>query len=352
MCSCIYTKRYDNGHVVLVYAFVDDYIPCGSDRATTESFVNHFRTVVKTTPAEWNATSVLGMTIIRDWDKHTIQISLSSKIAELGEKLGMADRVRKEVPLPSSGYIVHDYQFDEMKDQENAQYLGEDDIILYMQIVGSLIWISGVRHDINYGLMYLTWFTKKPRVHHLVMAYYMVSYLYYSKDIPMVLGGLGDLVVEAYSDSSWGTGPKGRSICAVLVRLGKGAACISARATASLSTVRMSSFESELEAVTLAIKTLLRIVNILVELGFELTKKPVLYNDNEAMIKFVRGEGVAKGVRHMELRMWYTRDQYAMGKYDLEHMKGTILPADRITKPSTRDEQDDYRKFALGLGLL
>jgi len=42
MCSCIFHKRYDNGHVVLVYAFVDDYIPCGSDRATTEVFVAEF----------------------------------------------------------------------------------------------------------------------------------------------------------------------------------------------------------------------------------------------------------------------------------------------------------------------
>lgn len=352
MCSCIFVKRFDNGHVVLVYAFVDDYIPCGSDRATTEAFVTEFQTIVKTTPPEWNATSILGMTIIRDWDKCTIQISLAGKIAELGLKLGMAERAKKEVPIPSSGYIVHDYQFEEMGDKESALFLEETDIILYMQIVGSLIWISGVRHEINYGLMYLTWFTKKPRVHHLVMAYYMVSYLYYSKDIPLVLGGKGELCVEAYSDSSWGTGPKGRSICAVLVRLGEGAACITARATASLSSVRMSSFESELEGVTLAVKTLRRIVNILEELGFELISKPKLYNDNLSMIRFVKGEGVAKGVRHMELRMWYTREQYAMGSYELEHMKGTTLPADRITKPQTREEHAEYRYFALGLGLL
>jgi len=352
MCSCIFIKRFDNGHVVLVYAFVDDYIPCGSDRPTTEAFVTEFQTLVKTTPPEWNATSILGMTIIRDWDKCTIQISLAGKIAELGLKLGMAERARKEVPIPSSGYIVHDYQFEEMGDNESVLFLEEADIILYMQIVGSLIWISGVRHEINYGLMYLTWFSKKPRVHHLVMAYYMVSYLYYSKDIPLVLGGKGELCVEAYSDSSWGTGPKGRSICAVLVRLGAGAACITARATASLSSVRMSSFESELEGVTLAVKTLKRIVNILEELGFELITKPKLYNDNLSMIRFVKGEGVAKGVRHMELRMWYTREQYAMGSYELEHMKGIMLPADRITKPQTREEHREYRYFALGLGLL
>jgi hypothetical protein len=86
MCSCIFFKRYENGHVVLVYAFVDDYIPCGSDRATTESFIVEFQKLVKTTPPVWNATNILGMVITRDWDKHNIQISVAPKIMELGEE--------------------------------------------------------------------------------------------------------------------------------------------------------------------------------------------------------------------------------------------------------------------------
>ena len=37
---------------------------------------------------------------------------------------------------------------------------------------------------------------------------------------------------------------------------------------------------------------------------------PTSFNDNEAMIDFVKGDSVAKGVRHMEMRMWYTREKY------------------------------------------
>jgi hypothetical protein len=242
--------------------------------------------------------------------------------------------------------------FGRAANQKAAEFLSEEEVVTYMQIVGSLIWISGVRHDINYGLMYLTWFTKKPRVHHMSMAYYMVSYLYHSKDVPLVLGGTDDIVLDGYCDSSWGTGPKGRSICAVLMKLSARSACIVAKATASLTSVRMSSFESELETCTLALKTFRRIVNIIDEMGFEYVGKPRLHNDNEAMINFVKGEGVAKGIQHVELRMWYIREQYAMGNVELVHMSGKVLPADRMTKPSTREEFEEYRYFALGLGLL
>ncbi len=54
----------------------------------------------------------------------------------------------------------------------------------------------------------------------------------------------------------------------------------------------MSSFESELDAATSAIKFLSRIATILEELGID-TYPPQLYSDNEAMINFVRGQGVA-----------------------------------------------------------
>lgn len=81
-----------------------------------------------------------------------------------------------------------------------------------------------------------------------------------------------------------------------------------------------------------------RVKNIVDELQVQLVKKPALYKDNEAMIDFVKGEGIVKEARHMELRMWYVREVYSMGDVNFFHMKGTTLPADRLTKPSTKDQ--------------
>lgn len=351
MCSCIYVRRYEDG-VVFIYVFVDDYVAFGNVSCVLKRFIDELISVVKTTPPSYNATSILGMTITRDWDKHTISISLANKVAELGEMLGMANRVKKEVPLPASGYIVNDSAFDAMSDKRCAEYVDDDEITLYMQIVGSLIWISGARFDINFGVMYLTWFTKNPRVHHLTMAYYLASYLYYSKDVPLVLGGTGELVIETFFDASWGTGPKGRSISAVMVRLGEGSGCIVAKCTASASTVSMSSFEAELDCCTVAVKTTRRVKNIFDELQIKPVKLPHMYNDNLAMINFVKGEGTVKGARHMELRMWYVREMYSMGEFVLLHMEGIKLPPDRLTKSSTKEQQRVLVVFVMGINLL
>jgi hypothetical protein len=58
--------------------------------------------------------------------------------------------------------------------------------------------------------------------------------------------------------------------------------------------------------------------------------------------------------QHMELRLWYTREQYMIRKYKIEFMHGDIVPADKLTKLGTWKK--DHEKFMmvdiLGLKLL
>lgn len=133
---------------------------------------------------------------------------------------------------------------------------------------------------------------------------------------------------------------------------GKLAGCVVARCTAAASTVNLSSFGAELETCTLAIKTTKRVLHILEALGFKLDKVAHMFNDNEASIAFIKGEGMAKAARHMELRLWYVREQFLMGGIDLSHMPGTELPADRLTKPSTVAQQNEFVVFVMGQKLL
>jgi hypothetical protein len=51
------------------------------------------------------------------------------------------------------------------------------------------------------------------------MAKNVVTYLYYSKDLPLVLGGSAGLSLATYTDSSLATGPKRRSISDVVMQL-------------------------------------------------------------------------------------------------------------------------------------
>jgi hypothetical protein len=174
------------------------------------------------------------------------------------------------------------------------------------------------------------------------MAKYVIGYLNSTIFMPLILGGTEDIQPHGYSDASLGTGPKSRSISGHLVSLNSTAGAIYAKSSAQIST-RMSSWEAELDGVSTAMKSLIRILNILQELKISHIPMAKLYNDNFSMIEFVHGKGVAKGVRHMELRMWYVREKYMQGKINLEYMAGSNLPADKLTKLGS---VEDHRNFA------
>ena len=220
-----------------------------------------------------------------------------------------------------------------------------------MVIVGGLIWISGLRLDILFATLYLAWSTKAPRLHHMRMARNALSYLYTTKDLPLVLGGSEELKVITYTDASLGTAPKGRSVVANLTKLNADAGAVSA-STKATTVVFTSSFEPELDGVTRGLKANSRIVNILKELRQNISELPRLWYDNEAVVKFVRGEGIAKGVRHMELRMWYCRKRYKDGTVLIDWMEGEQIPSDKLTKLATREEHVVFTRDIMGHKLL
>lgn len=344
MCSCIYVKRIGQD-VVLVYDYVDDFIAGGSNDDETKLFVRQYRELTSTTDEELNANLILGMEISRDHEKRVICITMKRRIQDLADKYGSEFVIRKRnVPMPTSGYVVRDYEYDDLS-VEAQKMLNESEIVTYMGIVGCLIWIQGVRFDIIFAVLYLAWHTKEPRQHHMNMALYCVGYLVTTIDLPLVLGGVDDICITSYSDASLGTGPKGRSVTGQIVKLGEHSGAIFGKSSAGQS-VKLSSFEAELDGVTNAMKSITRIDNILNEMGITHSDLSKLFSDNKAMISFVHGNSVAKNVRHMEARMWYTREQYSKGRVDLSYMPGVDIPADKLTKLGCVEE---HRMFALNI---
>jgi hypothetical protein len=181
-------------------------------------------------------------------------------------------------------------------------------------------------------------------------SYYILGYLKNTTDMPLVLGGAEEIRPEVLYDASHGQAPKSKSITGQLARLGSRSGAVAAKSSAQ-ATVKLSSFESELDGATTAIKTANRIMNILTELHIA-SKRPIVYNDNLATINFIKGESVAKGVRHMEIRMWYTKLEYQKGNVELEYMPGIITPADKLTKLGNRTEHESFATKIQGLGLL
>jgi hypothetical protein len=217
LCSCIYIKRIAED-IILMLGHVDDYLYGGSNSTVTENFIAEARKHAQYTEPEKNAPKFLGMELERDRSRKTILIRLTSKIEELSVKYPHASRKVRNVPMPVNGYLIRDYELEGLSETKK-RLLNKEEITTYMAIVGSLIWIQGIRLDIIFAVLYLSWFTKSPRQHHMDMAEYTVGYLYTTKDMPLVLGGEDDIEPIIDSDASHGTGPNSRSITGELTRL-------------------------------------------------------------------------------------------------------------------------------------
>jgi len=349
MCSCIYTYT-ENEKMVLVYAFVDDFIFTGNDNALLVSKLEEFREIASTTEPLWNAPTLLGVELSRDKDRRIIKCKMEAKIEEVCAKFNATDSKRRLVPIPQSAFIIKDEDFEAMRPERSA-FLTAKQRSDYLAVIGSLIWLSGVRLDILFAVLYLSWATKNPRQHHMHYAIHCLQYLYQSKTMPLVLGGSAELRLEVFSDASLGTAPKGRSTTGHLARLAEKSGGIFAKATAT-STVMMSSFEAELDGASTAMKTISRIDNILTEIRQVLNSIPILHCDNLAMVEFLKGNGVAKSVRHMELRQWYVREKILKGDAQVLHHPGATLPADKLTKLADSSSHAVFVEDIMGHSLL
>lgn len=357
LCTCIFIFRRGTD-VVLIYDYVDDFIITGNNKDLVLEKISELRGQTTTTDPIEDAEKILGMEVNRCRESKVIYLTMTGKIDEVCNRFEVDKSKVRHTPMPKYGYILRDEDFEKkLTSDEDKRFLSKKEIKMYLGIVGSLVWISGIRMDISFATMFLSWATKQPRVHHLKMAKCVLVYLNFTKNIPLVIGGqpssngVDDCQLIGYSDASLGTGPKGRSIKAHMFKLGPDAGAITAKCNTTIS-VYTSSFEAELEGVTSGMKTALRLMNILDELNItSYGRVSTLYNDNEAMLNFVRGDGMAKGIRHVELRQYYVREKYLEGRVLVTYMAGQDIPADQLTKIGSKEQFIVFRNDVMGLKL-
>jgi hypothetical protein len=171
-------------------------------------------------------------------------------------------------------------------------------------------------------------------------------------DLPLVLGGTSPLSLFGWTDASLGTGPRRRSLLGNISALGPQSGTIQAKATTPTSTC-LSSFEAELDGLTTMLKTLLRLRHIFRELLLDFPTQSQIFSDNEALVNFINSyTPFAKGVRHVEMRQYFTRDTFK-GEFKLGHnIKGTKIPADKLTKLGNVTEHQQFTRQIISLSLL
>ena len=113
--------------------------------------------------------------------------------------------------------------------------------------------------------------------------------------------------------------------------------------------VTLSSTEAELHAACEATKDITYFRAILAELGFPQITPTPLYVDNKSLITLAQQfSGNHKRCKHFLARIHYMIEQVERHVVKLEHVQGTTLQADMLTKPKARPGFEANRQLMLG----
>lgn len=358
--SCIFKKLNTNkqskfyGQTTYVGAYVDDLLITGGDvegiKDVKAQLKKRFR-VSDLQECKW----LLGCELQRDFNKHTAVLSQTKFINDILNKFKLQD-----IPIASTPAISGDKMLKEWiptegsaEDQEMTRAKGGalSKASIYRGIVGSLLWLSRcTRPDISYQVSQLSRHLHRPGLQHLARAIRVCAYIKGTKEVGIKIGGKKDEIAHrhahrphqlyAFSDSSFCDQEDSKSSYGYLVCMNGSPVTWAAKTQIDQA---LSTCEAEYIALSHATSESMYLTMLLEELGYKQQSIPILV-DNQAAIAISKDPKHHSRTRHIRMRYHHTRHEVATGNVSIEHLKGTELPADLMTKGLTLAPHEKLRR--------
>lgn len=281
----------------------------------------------------------VGFQIERDRTNRTLLIHQEMYTNKLLERMGMANSNPTLLPFPAGTVL---------RDGNPSEALDDDEVVLYMQIVGSVIYLSNcTRPDISYQVGQLARFMSKPCTTHLQLAKRLLRYLNGTRRMGILYQGSSNEGYDIYADATWATENDRISFQGWVVILMLGAVAWAAQRQHSTA---LSSMDSEIMAANEAAKEAAWIEKLWKEVvETPLALPPILHCDNLSAIDFTQDAKFTNKSKHIEVRFFYIRnDMVARGRLRVEHIPGTEQVADILTKQVAVPA---YKKHKITMGL-
>ena len=208
---------------------------------------------------------------------------------------------------------------------------------LFNQIIGELQHLSNhTRPDISYAVNHLARFLQNPSQQHINAAKHIWRYIAGTVDKGLLFKRGNNLEMAVYTDSDFmGCPETSRSTSGCLITLA--GAPVVWRSQLQKEVV-LSSTEAEYLALTECTREVAWMRNLLYELQpftGEKVNKIKIFVDNQSAIALVKDHTNSRRSRHVSLRNHYCREQYKLGKIEVEYINTTKQLADGLTKPKS-----------------
>lgn len=224
--------------------------------------------------------------------------------------------------------------------KEEGELLDKKGHALYMEIVGSLLYLSGgTRPDIAWAVGDLCRHMAAPTDVHLVAAKRVLRYLAGTRTLGICYTGQpsGQPSLELYVDADHGGDlDTRRSTTGNLVLCNGGAVGWESRLQ---KTVSLSTMEAEYQASGAAAKEALWLRKLLPDLGFPIDGPITIFNDNQASLTMLNNPIVGGERRkHIDLAHHFVRERiHATGELEFKYLPSEEMAADCLTKPVTAE---------------
>jgi hypothetical protein len=277
-------------------------------------------------------TYALGIKISQEDDK--ITLCQDAYVKRLLEKFQMTDCKEISTPLPLNA----------QKAEENSEPF--EDINLYQQLVGSLIYLSNVtRPDLAYAVSHLARGMSSPTQNDWINAKRVLRYLKGTQNLGLKYQKGNKEEIFGYSDASYAEEKDRKSIGGYLF-LQAGAA-ISWKSQKQ-NVVAQSSAEAEYIALAEASKESIWLQKFQTNFKMKVKNPMKIFEDNQSTIQIAANPIHSKKTKHIDVQYHAIRDYIKNNKISVKYLRTDEMVADSMTK-SLAQVQYNKHKDAMGL---
>ena len=289
---CIYTNFHKGDQVIILF-WVDDIIICSN----TLPLLTHVKNMLSSHfhmddrgELKW----FLGIDFQR-LDNGNYVMSQERYLEPILDRFSMSDC--KPVNTPAE-INLH------LQSRENDKIPN----FPFRQVIGSLVYLSvATRPDISWVISKLSQHLEKPTDAHIAAVKRVLRYLKGTKSLKIIFKP-SDGQLIAYTDSNWANDLNDRrSISGFVVTLGS--APISWRSRKQ-PTVALSSCEAEYIALAEAVKEILYLRSLCLELAIEQSSSTVLFCDNQGALALTKEKSKQhQRTKHIDVKYHFIREQ-------------------------------------------
>ena len=266
----------------------------------------------------------LGMNVVRNLDKQSIQVNQTKYIKQLLSQLGMEKCAPAKSPMEQANIAIAPDGYIATASEKEA----------YQSLMGVLNWLSVMtRLDITYAVSNLSRSLNSPTPQHMNAAKRVLRYLAGTVDDGLVYQPGTNDGLEGFTDASYCDDYQtSRSTGAYVFKLFNGPVAWQSKLQKLVAT---STCESEYIAAAEACKEALYLGPMLEELGYDEGAAPVLLSiDNQAAMKLATNPINHTATKHIRMRYHLVRQLVSETKeIRLEWVDTKGQCADPLTKP-------------------